>query len=312
MPAQRLSMRQVREVLRLKWACGLSDRKIAQSLRVSRPTVAEYVRRAQAAGLSWPLPDALDETALERRLFATAATTPVARRPTPAWATVHQARTRKGVTLVLWWQAYKANTPDGLQYRPCCEAYRQWAGKLDLVMRQSPRAGETLFVDSAGQTMPVITARTGAVHDAAIFIAVLGASHSPCAEATWSPSLPDGLGSHVRACAALGGVPPVVVPDHLQAAVSRPHRDEPTRNRTSAACAQPYGVARGPARASSRYRQSRGRRAGGGAVEAGPPPPPHLRRPPGAAHGHRRPAGGPAPAALQEAGWLPPALLCVT
>jgi transposase len=140
-------MRQVREVLRLKWACGLRDRNIAHSLRVSRPTVAEYVRRAQAAGLAWPLPDALDETALERRLFATAAKTPVARRPTPDWATVHQALTHKGGTLVLLWQEYKASTPDGLQYSQCCEAHRQWAGKLDLVMRQSHRAGETLFVD---------------------------------------------------------------------------------------------------------------------------------------------------------------------
>src|SRR5215472_8380994 len=101
MPAQRVSMRHVREVLRRKWACGLSDRKIAQSLRGSRPPVAEYVRRAQAAGLSWPLPDALDETALERRLFATAAKPPGARRPTPDWATGHQERKRKGGTLVL-------------------------------------------------------------------------------------------------------------------------------------------------------------------------------------------------------------------
>ena len=156
-------MRQVREVLRLKWACGLSDRKIAQSLRVSRPTVAEYVRRAQAAGLSWPLPDTLDDTALERRLFATAAPTPIARRPTPDWTIVHQELKRKGVTLLLLWQEYKANTPDGLQYSQFCEAYRQWAGKLDLVMRQSHRAGETLFVDYAGQTMPVVNALTGEV-----------------------------------------------------------------------------------------------------------------------------------------------------
>jgi hypothetical protein len=88
MPAQRLLMRQVREVLRLKWACGLSDRKIAQSLRVSRPTVAEYVRRAQAVGLSWPLPATLDDIALEGRLFAMAAHTPMARRPTPDWRIV--------------------------------------------------------------------------------------------------------------------------------------------------------------------------------------------------------------------------------
>jgi transposase len=208
-------MRQVREVLRLKWACGLRDRKIAHSLRVSRLTVAEYVRRAQAAGLSWPLPDVLDEMALERRLFATTAKTPVARRPTPDWVTVHRELKRKGVTLVLLWQEYKAVTPDGLQYSHFCEAYRQWAGKLDLVMRQSHRAGETLFVDYAGQTMPVVNALTGEVREAAIFIAVLGASNYTYAEATWTQSLPDWIGSHVRTFAALGGVPQVVVPDYV-------------------------------------------------------------------------------------------------
>src|SRR4029453_9540165 len=135
MPAQRLSMRQVREVLRLKWACGLSDRKIAQSVRVSRPTVAEYVRRAQEAGLSWPLPDTLDDTALERQLFATAAPTPIAQRPIPAWTVVHQELKRQGVTLLLLWQEYKASTPNGLQYSQFCEAYRQGAGKLVLVTR---------------------------------------------------------------------------------------------------------------------------------------------------------------------------------
>ena len=115
MPAQRLSRRQVRAVLRLTWACGLRDRKLAQSLRVSRPTVAEYVRRAQAAGLSWPLPDPLDAAVLARRLCARAAHTPEAKRPLPDWGPVHRERKRKGVTLVLWWQEYKASTPDGLQ-----------------------------------------------------------------------------------------------------------------------------------------------------------------------------------------------------
>src|SRR4029450_140481 len=221
MPAQRLSMRQVREVLRLKWACGLSDRKIAQSVRASRPTVAEYVRRAQEAGLSWPLPETLDDTALERQLFAMAAPTPIAKRPIPDWTVVHQELKSKGVTLLLLWQEYKASTPNGLQYSQCCEAYRQWAGKLDLGMRQTHRAGETGFGDYAGQTMPVVHALTGEVRDATICIAVLGASNSTFAEATWSQRLPDWIGSHGRTFAALGGVPQVVVPDNLKAAVSR-------------------------------------------------------------------------------------------
>jgi transposase len=249
MPAQRLSMRQVREVLRLKWACGLSDRKIAQSLRLSRPTVAQYVRRATVAGLAWPLPEDLNEEALERRLFVTAHPPPAFHRPMPDWAIVHQERKRKGVTLLLLWQEYKAATPDGLQYSSFCEAYRTWAKQLDLVMRQSHRAGETLFVDYAGQKVPVVEPRSGEVHEASIFIAVLGASNYTFAEATWSQSLPDWIGSHVRAFAALGGVPQVLVPDNLKAAVSRSHRYEPELNRTYEALAQHYGVAVVPARA---------------------------------------------------------------
>ena len=241
-------MRQVKEVLRLKWACGLSDRQIAHSLRISRPTVADYVRRAKDAGLSWPLPEDQGEDALERRLFARAVKKPAAKRPMPDWSLVHRELKRKGVTLVLLWQEYKASTPDGLQYSQFCEAYRTWAKHLDLVMRQRHRAGETLFVDYAGQTMPVVNPHTGEVHNASIFIAVLGTSNYTFAEATWSQSLPDWIGSHVRAFEALGGVPQVLVPDNLKAAVTRPHRYEPELNRTYVDMAQHYGVAIVPAR----------------------------------------------------------------
>lgn len=242
-------MRQIREVLRLKWACGLSDRRIAQRLRISRPTVAQSLQRAKIAGLSGPLPEGLEEQALEQRLFATAYKTPPAKRPLPDWATVHHERKRKGVPRLLLWQAYKAATPDGLQYRSFCEAYRQWVGRLDLVMRQPHRAGETLFVDDAGQTMEVITPQTGAVHDASIFIAVLGASNSPFVEAPWSQHLKDWIASPVRTFEALGGVPQVVVPDQLKAAVNRAQRDAPDLHRTSADMAQHSGVAVVPARA---------------------------------------------------------------
>ncbi len=241
-------MRQVKEVLRLKWVCGLSDRQIAHSLRISRPTVADYVQRAKAAGLSWPLSEDQGDDALERRLFVRTEKKPPAKRPMPDCSLVHCELKRKGVTLVLLWQEYKAATPDGLQYSQFCEAYRKWTKKLDLVMRQRHRAGETLFVDYAGQTMPVVDPHSGEVHGAAIFIAVLGASNYTFAEATWSQSLPDWISSHVRAFEALGGVPQVLVPDNLKAAVNRPHRYEPELNRTYVDMAQHYGVAVVPAR----------------------------------------------------------------
>lgn len=249
MPAQRLTMRQVYEVLRLKWAQGLSDRKIAQSLRISRPAVAEYVRRAQAAGVSWPLPAAWDEGTLERLLFPAVSARVPAPHLVPDWATIHHERQRKGVTLFLLWQEYKAATPDGLQYSWFCHAYRRWAQHLDLVMRQHHRAGEKLFVDYAGQGIPVVNRHSGEVQDVAIFVAVLGASNYTYAEATGTQSLPHWISSHVRTFAALGGVPEIVVPDNLKAAVTRAHRYDPELNPTYAALAQHYGFAIIPARA---------------------------------------------------------------
>src|SRR3989454_5859711 len=249
MPRKRLSMRQVHEVLRLKWAGGLSARQIAQSLGLSRPTIAAYVQRAQAAGLSGPLPEGLDEPPLERLLFPPPPTKGLFPPVAPDWATVHHELKRKGVTLFLLWQEYKTATPEGFQYSWFCQAYRAWASKLNLVMRQSHRAGEKLFVDYAGQSLPVVNGRTGEVHEVALFLAVLGASNSTYVEATWTQSLPDWIGSHVRTFAALGGVPDIVVPDNLKAAVTRAHRYEPERNRTYADLAHHYGVAVIPARA---------------------------------------------------------------
>jgi transposase len=249
MPAQRLAMRQVHEVLRLKWGQGLSERKIAQSLGISRPTVAEYVRRAQAAGVSWPLPTTCDEGVLERLLFPSSPARAPAPHLVPEWATVHQELKRKGVTLFLLWQEYKAATPAGLQYSWFCQTYRAWASKLDLVMRQPHRAGETLFVDYAGQGIPVVNRHSGEVHEVTIFVAVLGASNYTYAEATWTQSLPDWIASHVRTLAALGGVPEIVVPDNLKAAVTHAHRYEPVLNRTYTDLAHHYGFTILPARA---------------------------------------------------------------
>src|SRR6266545_4665539 len=248
MPRKRLSMRQVHEVLRLKWASGLSDRQIAQRLGLSRPTVAAYVQRAQAAGLSWPLPEGLDEAALERLLFPPSPAHSLFPPLAPDWAQVHQELKRKGVTLLLLWQEYKAATPEGFQYSWFCQAYRGWVGKLDLVMRQSHRAGEKLFVDYAGQGIPIVDRHSGEVHEAVIFIAVLGASNYTYVEATRTQSLPDWIGSHVRTFEALGGVPEVVVPDNLKAAVTRTHRYAPDLNRTYLDLASHYHVAILPAR----------------------------------------------------------------
>jgi transposase len=114
--------------------------------------------------------------------------------------------------LFLLWQEYKATTPDGLQYSWFCQTYRAWAARCDLVMRQHPPRWAKALCRLCGQSIPVVNSHSGEVHEAAIFVAVLGASSYTYAEATWTQSLPDWIGSHVRAFAAIGGVPEIVVP----------------------------------------------------------------------------------------------------
>ena len=241
-------MRKIREVLRLKWAAGMSNRRIAASCGVSRPTVSEYLRRAESAGLSWPLPADASDARLERLLFPPPPDLPASARGVPDFAEVHRQLKRKGVTLFLLWQEYRAACPDGYQYSWFCERYGVWRGKLDVVMRQDHRAGEKLFVDYAGQTVGVIDRTTGELRQAQVFVAVLGASNYTYAEATWTQGLPDWIGAHVRAFEFIGGAPELVVPDNLRSGVRKAHRYEPDINPTYQEMASHYGVAVLPAR----------------------------------------------------------------
>jgi transposase len=241
-------MRKVREVLRLKFDGGQTNRRIARSCQISRPTVADYLLRFEAAGLAWPAAAALDDATLEHKLFAPASPAPSAQRAVPDWRHVHQELRRKSVTLTLLWHEYKAAHPEGFQYSWFCDQYRAWSARLDVVMRQEHRAGEKLFVDYAGQTVEVVDRRTGEIRSAQIFVAVLGASSYTYAEATWTQQLPDWIGSHVRAFEFLGGVSELLVPDNLRSGVAKAHRYEPDLNPTYADLASHYGVVVLPAR----------------------------------------------------------------
>ena len=247
MPRSRSSMRHIREVLRQKWELGFSARRIARGCGVSRSTVANYLRRAEAGGLTWPAAARLDDTQLERRLFPPPPS-PRAARPPPDWGAVHRELKRKGVTLQLLWDEYKAAHPRGYQYSTFCLRYRRWRSRLDVVMRQDHRAGEKLFVDYAGQTASVIDRTTGEVRPAQVFVAVMGASNYTYAEATGSQGLADWIGSHVRALQYFGAVPEIVVPDNLKSGVVRAHRYEPQLNRSYQEWGAHYGAAILPAR----------------------------------------------------------------
>ena len=243
----RLSMRKIVEVLRLAHEGGRSHREIARTVGASPTTVGEILRRARQCGLCYPLPAGMSETALEAQLYAPAAPSKQTR-PEPDWPAVHRELRRKGVTLDLLWQEYKAEYPDGYRYSSFCIHYRRWVGRLSVSMRQSHAPGEKLFIDYAGQTVPVVDPMTGEIGQAAIFVAVLGASNYTYCEATWSQSLPDWIGSHVRAFEHLQGVPEVLVPDNLKSGVTTACFYEPELNPTYRDLARHYATAVLPAR----------------------------------------------------------------
>lgn len=250
MAAKRLSMRKIKEVLRLR-AQGLSDRKVARSVKVARTTVRRIRRRAEAAGLGWPLPEDLTESALEALLFPPHPPPGVYPRPLPDWKHIHAELRRDGVTLQLLWLEYKEAQPDGFQYSRFCDLFRQWKGCLDPVLRQEHKAGEKTFVDYAGQTVPVVDPETGEVREAQIFVGVLGASNFTFAEATWTQSLADWTASHVRMFAYFGGVSELLTPDNLASGVSKACRYDPEVNPTYQELATHYGTAVLPTRQAS-------------------------------------------------------------
>jgi len=249
MPAKRLSMRKIREVLRLRYEVGLGIHQIAASCSVGHTAVAGYLERAEAAGLRWPLPEGMDDGRLERLLFPPPPLIPSNERFVPPWADVHTELRRKGVTLALLWEEYRAEHPkEGYQYSRFCDLYREWRGKCDLSMRQEHRSGEKMFVDYCGQTVPVVNPRTGEIREAEIFVAVLGASNYTYAEATWTQSLPDWIASHQRAFGFFTGVTELLIPDNTRCGVSRSCRYEPDLNPTYQDMASHYGTAVIPAR----------------------------------------------------------------
>ena len=241
-------MRKIKEVLRLHFELGLGMRQVGRSLHLPHSTVRDYLDRATHAGLGWPLPENLSDPQLEQRLFPPIPSLSAPERPLPVWAEIHRELKRKGVTLTLLWEEYRNQHPDGYQYSRFCDLYREWCGKLVTSMRQIHKAGEKMFVDYAGQTLPIVDRSTGEIREAQIFVAVLGASSYTFAEATWSQALADWIGSHTRALSFFGGVPQIIVPDNLKSGVSKPCRFEPEIHSTYNDLAQHYGTAVIPAR----------------------------------------------------------------
>jgi transposase len=250
MSGERLSMRKIREVLRLRLDQRLPQRAVAQSLGLSQGAVHGYMARARRVGLSWPLPEGLDDSQLEALLYPPPPGVATEQRPLPDWAGVHRELRRPNMTLALLWEEYRGGTGarDGFGYSWFCDLYRAWVGRLKPTLRQTHTAGERVFVDFAGHTMEVIDGATGEIHRAEVFVAVLGASSYVFVQATWTQSLPDWIAAHVNMLAAINGVPRQIVSDNLRAGITRACFYEPLVNRTYADMASHYGTAVIPAR----------------------------------------------------------------
>ena len=250
MPAERVAMRQAREIICLKFSAGLKTREIARRLGLAPSTARETLRRFESAGLGWPLPDGMNDADVEAALYGNRGSKRGHRgHAEPDWLVVHRELRRKHVTLVIVWDEYIAANPGGYSYSRFCELYRVFASKLSPTMRQTHVAGERLFVDYAGDGVAVVIDRlTGEIRKAQIFVAVLGASSFTFAQASWTQALPDWIDAHVHALEAIGGVPHLLVPDNTKTAVIKACLYDPEVNRTYAEMATHYDTAILPAR----------------------------------------------------------------
>lgn len=249
MSQERLSMRKIREILQLRWGEKLSQRDVARSVKVSPATVFDCVSRARVAGLGWPLPETLDDGALEALLYPLPACAAAFPRTVPDWHIVQNELKRKGVTRQLLWEEYKQEHPnDGYQYSQFCELFKQYKGELDVVLRQDYRAGEKAFVDYSGDGIPIVDPGTGEVSEAPLFVAVLAASSFTYVEAFPSQQLRYWIAGHIHAYEYFKGVPQITIPDNPKTAVLRACWYDPDLNQTYREMARYYNTAIIPAR----------------------------------------------------------------
>lgn len=250
MAQERLASHMSMEILRLRFGHGLPLRVVAAAAGVSVGSASEYCRRAVERGLGWPLPEGMDEAALQLALsppVSSSMTVPPVREM-PDCEAIHRELQRKGVTLLLLWQEYRERVPGGYGYSKFCALYQRWRGRRKVSMRLPHRVGEKMFVDYAGPTVRYFDREANAFREAQLFVAVLGASSYTYAEVTASQRQEDWIGSHVRAYEFFGGAPELTVPDNLKGAVTRACRYEPELNRTYQELGHHYGTVMLPAR----------------------------------------------------------------
>jgi transposase len=248
MPQERLTVNKIKEILRLKYEAQLSNRAISGACKVSNSTVGEYLKRAEVAGISWPLGE-IGEEELYQKLFPEKDVVSERKYPVPDWEELQKDKRKKGVTLQLLWQEYKEKYPEGYQYSRFCEYFQRWKdSQVEPRRHIEHTGGEQMQVDYAGLKIPVTDPETGEISQVSVFVAILPASNYLYAEAQSSENQCNWNNGHVRALEYFGGVPKIIVPDNLKTGITKPNYYEPGVNLAYQELAEYYQFAVLPAR----------------------------------------------------------------
>ncbi len=237
-------MSKVREVLRLKFEIGLSLRDIAASCNCGKSTVEDIFKRVQNENITWPCN--LSDKELLSRIYP-----PVENQHKSSALDlnyIYSEMKKKNVTLMLLWEEYKRDNPEGLMYSQFCDHYRSFKKSNQITMNIEHKAGEEIQVDWAGSTLLYIDTTTGEEKKVYIFVSVLPASSYPFAYAYENMTLPNWIDAHVRAFEHYGGVPRITIPDNTKTAVTSPDLVDPLLNTSYAEMARHYGTTLVPAR----------------------------------------------------------------
>lgn len=250
MAEERLSMKKVKELLRLKWECQLSNRVIGHAIHASPSTVSYYTRAFKASGLTWPLEEKWDDQKLMAYLEPHCQQLKIqTQQKAPLnYTEIHQELKRTGVTLQLLWEEYQKHFgKKAYSYSEYCRRYRAWVKQLKPTLRQSYKVGEKCFIDYAGPKIP-IHLPNGEIKEAIIFVGVLAASNYTFAKAYFTRSLPDWCDAHVSMFEFFGGLPIMVIPDNEKAGIKKACYYEPELNAQYEALASHYQIAVLPTR----------------------------------------------------------------
>lgn len=249
MPNERVSMSKLKQLIGLQ-SSNLSVRALSRALGLSVGAVSKYLRALRACGIGAAEADILSEVELEHRVFGASSPTKARTRAAPDCAWIHgELKRHRHVTLQLLWEEYSTEHGAAAYQRSAfCQIYRDWEKRLKRSMRQRHFAGEKMFVDYAGRTVPIYGYGGQVAYQAHLFISAMGASGCAYAEATRSETLPDWLGSHVRALEFYGAAPTIIVPDNPKVGVTRADRYEPDLQRSYEEMAGHYRCVVIPAR----------------------------------------------------------------